>query len=233
KRTLPPEKVQLPSEDVSAVTKAEGTGASAETEAELPQVEGLDWGFAELHLPSRELLAGALRDFHAAIVPHADKLDGFYNALPDAWDDYRVLVHGMKSSAATVGIVPLAGVAKMLEYAARDRDRETVSALHGPFLREWRSYLEKLKGVFGIGAAGEGTMDFDPNAVRELIKTIRSSAEDFDIDEADAAVERMGKFRLPPELMEGFQTLRTAINDVDTDAALRAADEILRGMENE
>ncbi|MBQ9565069.1 MAG: response regulator [Synergistaceae bacterium] len=224
KRTLPPEKVQ-------PVIEAQDTGAKgAETdEDELPQVEGLDWGFAELHLPSRELLAGALRDFYAAITPHADKLDGFYHALPDTWDDYRVLVHGMKSSAATVGVIPLAGMAKVLEYAARDKDLTTVSALHGPFLREWRSYQEKLKGVFGLGSEGKGEEKtaFDAKSVHKLLETIRDAAEDFDTDAADEAMEKLGTFALPTELTESFAELRAAENDVDADSVIRIAEEML------
>ena len=56
----------------------------------------------------------------------------------------------MKSLAATVGILPLSGVAKLLEYAAKDGNIEVVVSVTPVFLREWRSYRGKLQGVFGI-----------------------------------------------------------------------------------
>ena len=214
----------LPPEKVKPVSEADG-GAEPDTD-ELPQVEGLDWGFAALHLPERALLETALRAFYDALPSQAEKLDGFYQGA--AWEDYRILVHAMKSSAATVGIVPLAGMAKVLEYAARDGDVETLRGLHAPFLREWRSYGEKLKGVFGIGEKSEAARDFDAPAARALLETIKACMDDFDVDGADAAMERLSAFRFPARSQEGFAALKTALLNVDSDAACRLADELLK-----
>ncbi len=67
-------------------------------------------------------------------------------------DSYRIQVHAMKSLAATVGILPLFGVAKILEYAAKDGNTDVMIAMTPAFLTEWRSYQDKLQGVFGIEA---------------------------------------------------------------------------------
>ena len=215
-RYLPPDKIKPASEET-------GGAESADT-SDLPPVDGLDWAFASLHLPSRELLETALRDFHAALLPHADKLDGFYQA--GAREDYRILVHAMKSSAATVGIVPLAGMAKLLEYAARDGDTATVAALHGPFLREWRSYADKLRGVLGAGDEPDAVADYDAQAVIALLETVRRCMDDFDVDGADAAMEQLKRYALPERMTEKFKALQTATLDVDSDEACRLAEEL-------
>lgn len=215
---LPPEKVKPASEEADT---AQSTDVS-----DLPPVDGLDWGFASLHLPERELLETALRDFNAALLPQAEKLDGFYRA--GTWEDYRILVHAMKSSAATVGIVPLAGLAKLLEFAARDGDTETVAALHAPFLREWRSYADKLQGVFGIGAEIEGAEPYDAQTVCELLEAVKTCMDDFDVDGADAAMERLKQIALPEAMRDGFEELKTAMLNVDSDGACRLADELLK-----
>ena len=72
-------------------------------------------------------------------------------AKSEQLESYRIQVHAMKSLAATIGIVPLAGMAKILEYAAKDKKIDTIQASTMVFLEEWRSYNQKLKGVFGIG----------------------------------------------------------------------------------
>ena len=223
RRSLPPEKVRLVDENGTS----EPEDASPDTE-ELPQVEGLDWGVAELHLPSRELLTGALRDFYNALEPHAGRLDALFQERNEA--EYRVLVHGMKSAAAMVGIIPLAGMAKVLEYAARDGDWETVSRLHDVFLREWRSYQEKLRSVPGVESGGPAALDFDPEAVKSLLSDVAEAMDEFDTDRADDAVKELGRFYLPPALAEGFEKLRAAVLDVDADSAIRITDEILKGF---
>ena len=217
-RYLPPEKVKPASEEADAAQSADVS--------DLPPVDGLDWSFASLHLPERELLETALRDFYAALLPQAEKLDGFYRTL--AWEDYRILVHAMKSSAATVGVVPLAGMAKLLEYAARDGDIATVNALHGPFLREWRSYSDKLQGVFGIGTETEGAAPYDAQTVRGLLEAVRTCMDDFDVDGADAAMEQLKKIQLPEAMRESFAALQTAMLNVDSDEACRLADELMK-----
>ena len=100
-----------------------------------------------------ELLQYTLKEFYAQIDSAADRLESFYERIaePEQLTQYRIQVHAMKSLAATVGILPLSGIAKMLEYAARDDKIEVITAITAPFLAEWRSYSQKLHGVFGIG----------------------------------------------------------------------------------
>ena len=223
RRKLPPEKVQLIPNNGNLVPEADPP-----EEEELPQVEGLDWGLAELHLPSRELLTGALRDFYNVLDAHAGRLDMLFREKNEA--EYRVLVHGMKSAAATVGIIPLAGMAKVLEYAARDGEWETVSRLHEVFLREWRSYREKLRAVPGVESDTSKALDFAPEAVKALLSEVVKAMEEFETDQADNAVEELGRFLLPPALAEGFEKLRAAVLDVDADSAIHIAEEMLRGI---
>ena len=136
----------------------------------------------------------------------------------------------VKIAAAMVGIIPLAGMAKVLEYAARDGDWETVSRLHDVFLREWRSYQEKLRSVPGVESGGPAALDFDPEAVKSLLSDVAEAMDEFDTDRADDAVKELGRFCLPPALAEGFEKLRAAVLDVDADSAIRITDEILKGF---
>ncbi len=123
------------------------TGTTYADVSELPAVEGADWNYAVSHLATAELVAETVKEFRSVIPSHADKLNEFYAALPDeeALKGYRIQVHAMKSSAATVGIIPLAGMAKVLENAAANGNAERVFQLHDVFESEWRSYEERLK----------------------------------------------------------------------------------------
>ena len=190
-RYLPDDKVLYIDEleaqvDITNVPETEQPEYTFDT---LPDVDGLDWNFARVHLSEPELLVRAVQDFYSVIDLHADKLDGFYQNLPEneeAWNEYRILVHGMKSSAATVGITPSSGLAKLLEDASGNKNYALVSALHSPFLEEWRANKERLRGVFGLGEETEKQKEqFETETVRGLVEMVRASMEEFDTDQAD------------------------------------------------
>ena len=120
---------------------------------ELPQIDGLDWNYAWLHLPDRNLLEYTIKEFYAQIESAADNLERAYEQITkvEQLDSYRIQVHAMKSLAATIGIIPLTGIAKVLEYAAKDNKIDIIMSMTTTFLEEWRSYHKKLQGVFDIG----------------------------------------------------------------------------------
>ena len=202
-------------------------GKAKVAEQEFPLIDGMDLAYADLHIPNRELLMTALRDFYQIIDVHADKLDEMYGRLPDrqSFADYRVLVHGMKSSAATIGIVPLAGMAKVLENAAGQEDEETIRHLHADFLTVWRGYGKEFSAVFGFDAEtvradeGKDGETFDAEAVSGLLEIIRIAMEDFDIDRADEAMRKLSTFACPETVKKELHALAASITDVDDEGA--------------
>ena len=109
---------------------------------DLPQVDGISWEFAKLYIPDRDALLDAVRIFYDEIETEANALNELFINRDTV--GYRIKVHAMKNSAALIGSVPLSGLAKVLEYAARDNDRNTMEKLHSIFLKEWRGYKNKL-----------------------------------------------------------------------------------------
>ncbi len=197
--------------------------------AEYPSVDGLDWNFAVLHLPDEELLQETLKDFHELIPIHGDKLQKMYEELPsgEAMTSYRIQVHGMKSSAATVGIVPLAGMANVLEYAARDGDEDTIRAMHDVFLRNWFSYKAKLTGIFGIGENEENKEEItDISVILAYLTVLKNSMEELDVDEADQTMKELEKYRFSEEGEAVLIELASAVKDLDSDGAVELADKL-------
>ncbi len=201
--------------------------AANATPEDLPSVDGLDWAYAWLHLPERELLEGTVREFRETLAPQADKLERMWAALRSAGADadalaaYRIQVHAMKSAAATVGIVPLAGMAKMLEFAARDGDMAAMERMHDIFLAEWRSYGEKLRGVFGgeHEDAGAEKPPADADMLRAMFSMLRAALADFDVDAADAAAQKLKSYAYAPEVEAQLGALTAAVADLDEDEA--------------
>ena len=226
--TLPKE-LLLPAEEGTA---AESSGTDAADNSfleELPAVDGLDWYFAFMHLPDRDILEQTVKEFATLLPVHAKKLAGMYEGLPshEAYESYRIQVHGMKSSAATVGIVPLAGMAKMLEYAARDEDEDVIRQMHTIFLREWESYEDKLRGVFGIGEEDQADKpEADMDKVNAMLEMLVAAMEEFDVDQADALVEQLLAYRYEDGISEKMTELVAAVADLDEDLVGQVVREI-------
>ena len=206
---------------------------------DLPQIDGLDWNFAWLHLPSRDLLRESLQEFYTLIPVQSKKLTQFYDDLTldqsdDNYNEYRILVHAMKGLAATIGLIPLAGPAKLLEFAARDKKIDVIYALHPVFIYEWDSYRDKIKGAFGIGL--EDDIEKKPGDIATCYKfaqIILKSLHDMDIDTADKAVKKLKQYTYGEEADVMVENIEAAVTAIDEDMTKEAFQKMLDILKSE
>lgn len=225
KKMLPKELLQKrskESEPVLPLAKTDTTDALLE---QLPYVDGLDWHYAWQHLPDIELLEYTVKEFYLQIDTAADKLKQAYQKISetDALEQYRILVHSMKSLSATVGLIPLSGLAKILEYAAKDGKIDVITSLTDIFLEEWRSYRQKLQGVFGIEETEKKEVT-DTSVLLALIEMVRISIQEMDIDQADTLMQQLLEYHYPYEIGQNIQKLSDAVTNLDSKAADSAAE---------
>ncbi len=249
---LPDElKIQTGGQDEGGVTQPDPAGQPVAHHVKedawegLAQVDGLDWQYAWMHLPDRELLEYTVKEFYHQLSSAADRLEqSFANitaaalkepegSTDSAWeqhlDAYRIQVHAMKSLAATVGILPLSGVARMLEYAARDGNTNVVISVTPPFLAEWRSYREKLQGVFGIGEEARKEVT-DTSVIQALVEMVRVSMQEMDIDQADQLMDQLREYTYSGETEETMQRLAEAVTSLDAEETERLAGILLESF---
>lgn len=235
-KPIMPEKLEnliknmLPEELLTEAVPLEDHEKPAGVPEEFPPVDGLDWQYAWMHLPDQELLEYTVKEFYAQIGSAAERLEQEYDqiAKPEHLEQYRIQVHAMKSLAATVGILPLSGVAKLLESAARHGRLEVLTLVTPVFLAEWRSYSRKLQGVFGIGKAVPLQID-DISVILALLDMIRLSMQELDIDKADQLMEQLQAYEYPEETEEHIKRLAEAVTNLDS-AEADACAEVLMGQ---
>ncbi|MDD6571061.1 MAG: response regulator [Thermoflexaceae bacterium] len=197
---------------------------------ELPLIDGVDWDYALMHFPNKEFLLEAMEDFYQELMPDADNLEEAFRKMKENHQDmesleqYRIKVHSMKSAAALVGILPLSGVAKMLENAAHDRNYEVIRTMTIPFLAEWRSYKEKLKVC--IPDKEEKTVLEDRNILRGYLEILKTAIEDFDTDKADEVMENLRRYEFDEEIKEQMEQLDRAVKNLDSEQALTIIEKI-------
>ena len=118
----------------------------------------------------------------------------------------------MKNTAATVGIVPLAGMAKVLEDAARNNEQEIISSLTPIFLKRWRSYKDLLADYSGkVDGKKDGTGATED--VEQLLQQVREAAQEMDIDELDRLWSELEQYEFPEEQAEYWDKIHKAILD--------------------
>ena len=202
--------------------------------AEIQPIDGLDLDYAMLHIPDRVLLNTAIMDFLKTVDVYADRLCGIYEQLPEkhAFDDYRILVHGMKGNAATIGIIPLAGMAKLLENAAADEDQTVIRHLHDDFIIAWRAYKKKISEATGAKESSADKQEYDAEAIIALLEIIRMAMEDFDVDRADEAMRKLKGFSVPENMRDELSILDADIVAVDDDGVFESIGKIRKSMED-
>ncbi len=215
-------------EQKAGALPSEETGAQHAELEKLPQVDGLDWAYAWMHMPDMELLEFTIKEFYAQIDSAARLLEQYFEQAgqPEYLEQYRIQVHAMKGLAATAGILPLSGVAKILEYAARDNRLDIVTSVTPAFLEEWRSYRHKLKGVFGLGMEAKKEIT-DSSVILALLEMLRTSMQEMDIDQADGIIRKLQEYEYPDEAQDGMQQLAQAVTGLNEEETGRLADSLI------
>lgn len=227
---LPQEKVVCVAAKADTEKAEEKNQQPAQAEYEgLEKIEGIDWEFAWKHFPDLELLQYTVKEFYEMIDPEADELDRLYAGIGEEknLELYRIRVHGMKSSAALIGITGVSALAKLLEYAARDKRLEQIYAIHPVFLEEWRSYREKLHDFVGADHEEEKKKPEDTSIILALLDMLRTGMEDMDIDASDEAMEQLISYEYPKELEAGMKQLKTAVMNLESEKAITLIDELM------
>lgn len=208
----------------------ESQNLTTELEEVLPMVEGIDWEYGLLHLKDVQLLQDTVIDFYRALNSEADELEEYYNQISvdeNALNRYRIKVHGMKSSAALIGATALSGVAKLLEYAARDGSLELIECVTPVFLADWRSYKEKLEPCMPVEEKQEIT---DWTMVIDLLEQLNWAMEDMDIDASDEVMEKLRQYTFPECIQEYVDALSTAVVNLDSEYGMELIDKIVKEM---
>lgn len=238
----------LPEEKLADIREKETeTDIPAETAAaedsELPELEGIDWNYARMYCRDQGILLDTIRQFYDLAEAEAEQLEAFLEQIrqaagseegrAQAFRQFRIKVHSMKNSAAMTGAVPVSGVARMLEYAARDEREEVLERITPYFLEEWRSTKEIFEPVVGTPEEGEEIPDYE--MIKEYLKLLQTAMEQMDVDAADEIMKQLNRFRYPGKNMaEAVRKLGLAVADLDgeqTEVWCHVLEQEIKGLE--
>ena len=94
-----------------------------------------------------EFYRSLLEDFAGSAAGTAEKLGSFLEQ--NDLDNYRILVHSLKSSSKTVGAMRLSAAAEKLEAAAKNNDRQYINENHRGLCDALADIAGRLAEAFG------------------------------------------------------------------------------------
>jgi len=191
-------------------------------EVVLPELEGIDWNYAGMYCRDVAIIKDTVNQFYQTMETEAAQLEHFLEQLgkseePDSkvLDRFRIKVHSMKNSAAMIGAVSLAGVAKMLEYAARDGKMDVIDTVTPVFLQEWENMKVILKPIAKEEPDNKKEKP-DYELTKELLHLLRSAIEEMDVDTADEIIRQLKRFAYSEIIMtEVMENLCLAVTNLD------------------
>ena len=217
---LPPEKVKLPKN----VNDSSGSTQREEEEV-IPEVDGINWDFARLYCKDKKIWQDMLRRFAVTMEQEAQKLEKIYEQLcrvpeeaeqsAQAFRTYCVQVHSMKGTAAMAGAVTLSGVARMLEFAAKENNGKKVQDITPHFIEEWREMKSRLLPLFADGEPAEKNV-LESETMRTLLDIMKNAVEQMDVDRADEILRQLKEVSLPTEEMQqALAALCAAVTELE------------------
>lgn len=129
-----------------------------------------------------------------------EDMDGLF--AQEDWENYRIVVHALKSTARMIGADALSGLAKGLEDAAKDQDETYIRAHHEGLLIRYRDTVQGIRQAFGKEeSSGEGA-DEEKQEKQEIsaaefvkkLEEIQKSLGTFEAEKAQIQIEELNGF---------------------------------------
>lgn len=199
-------------------------------------MDGVDWDYAISNLGSERLIIDTAKDFckicegeRRALEEQLAEIQENNGASKEAYDAYRIKVHSMKTSAAMIGNVSLFGVAKMLEYAARDEKIEVLINVTPVFLDSWTKFGEEMRNVFPeLNKRDKKPINHE--LICSYIKMLTQSIQEMEIDTADEIVAQLKGFYFPDKLLSIVNELESAVSNIDEEKVFSLTEQLSEGL---
>lgn len=191
----------------------------------LPQIEGFDFDYAMNIFQDEDILQMILVDFYHSLDEMCEKLNALYSAIGegDNLASYRLEVHALKSTSASVGALGISGEAKLLEEAAISRDVEKIILKHPLLMDDVKRVKERLMVII----PGEEEKVTAKESLKPCFEKMKEHLLDFDINEADALCKEVCQYQFPDMIQGLVDELSNQIFRLDTDEAIETIDRIL------
>ncbi len=203
----------------SRVSISHASESLGDVREERPDIDGLDWRYAQMNLPNDRLLTNTVNEFAESMPDRLERLERSYSSIdkPDSLNSYRIEVHAMKSAAAAVGLLSLSGAARILEEAARSGSTADITALHPLFAKTWKQTYANVCGALGLEIRDENKAAA-AKVSPALLDVLKNGIENMDTEAVDGALKKIMSREYDPGTAAVLQKLKKAAIEFDDSA---------------
>lgn len=240
---IPKETVQKIEPENQAETWKEISESETKPEsAALPDLEEFDWAYAGTHFPDEQLLRETLKRIYRAMDSDMQKLEALITDIeePENLAAYRMQLHTLKSTMASVGALLLSKLARLMEAAAAGQEMDKLRVLHPILLEEMQKHKQRLeifvKQEMDKQAEQEEQTEqsstqaaqLDEAQAGELLQQLKSALEDWDYDTADAIMEQLEAFAYSDSRQELLQDLKNQVQNLQAKEAVLTIQKLMQ-----
>ena len=190
----------------------------------LPQLDEFDFSYAIGLLKSEELLMQSLKKFKDLLKYMPEKLSQLLEKIEeeDGLKNYRIEVHALKGTSATVGALLLSKVARLLEVAAKEGQIEKVQLLNPILLEEIEKHKERVCVLFPEEAQELETTEL----IKSYIDMLHIGLMQEDYDTVDFIMEEINKYQYPKEMQILVDVLSAQVLNMEAENAIGTLEKI-------
>lgn len=206
------------------------TSEVEESSSSLPELEEFDWDYARRYFADDGLLKQTIQDVYVSMDSDAEKLQNWYDIFAQektsdeagtALENYRVLIHAIKSNTAMIGALLLSRLARLLEVAALRGNIARIRQVHPVFMEEFYVHKQRMETLAEDGEK----QGYDVYEVQALLDFLKQSLEEMDYDTADELMEKLTAYRYEGDIKEKMDALNVQILNLQTEEALQTIQE--------
>ena len=190
----------------------------------LPQLDEFDFEYALRLLKSEELLMQSLERFKDMLKYIPGKLNGLLEGIEqeECLKNYRIEVHALKGTSATVGALLLSKVARVLEVAAKEGEITKIKTMHPILLEETQKHKERVSVLF----AEEKQEIESKELIESYLDMLSVGLMQEDYDTVDFMMNEINKYQYPKELQKFVDELAGQVLNMETDNAVNTLEKI-------
>ena len=193
------------------------------------EVEGIDVLEGIKNTGSKEFLIRLLGDYCDLIDTKVQNIQQYL--AEDRIRDFTIEVHALKSSSRMIGALKLSEQFEHLEELGNENHTEEIWQEVPEVLEHYKEYKEWLAPYAAL--KDREKKEVPKEEIRMYLEGIRDSIESFDLDTADAAMEKLEECRLPEKCLPMMKALRPLFADVAMEEIVAVTEKMIKALEEE
>lgn len=185
-------------------------------------LKGIDIEEGIKYSGSEELWKQLMGNFYTLIDAKTVKLQ---NCLEDGMlKEFIIEAHALKSSSRIIGATGLSACFAELENLGNAGDEKKIQEMLPDVLELYQSYKDVLR-IYGTSQTNK--KEVPKEEIILYLEGIQNAIDNFDLDVADEAMQKLEECVLPESFRSYMESLRVYIADVDMENILKATKEML------